>query len=238
MFLEKSQRNLVMYALQKRLLLCPPEKKQARSFETKKKKNEKCYKASLSEREKLISSGITSDFQHLLSSAGTRRVSEPKKGYFQSISDCLILMTHNKPQSQKNRSKLNCLWNRTLTWIDINIHVYVNERRRRQCWKLPFQLKMWKRTFYFLLLGSTKRGLCWYLRSDGPSSDLPARSCADDVRRRPLESSLSSIRRLHSEPRFDRPCRCHSDFNRGWWRSSVCAWEASRSPSPFGLRRK
>lgn len=140
MFLEKSQRNLVMYALQKRLLLCPPEKKAgSQLWNQEEKKNEKCYKASLSEREKLISSGITSDFQHLLSSAGTRRVSEPKKGYFQSISDCLILMTHNKPQSQKNRSKLNCLWNQTLTWIDINIHVYVNERRRRQCWKLPFQ---------------------------------------------------------------------------------------------------
>lgn len=82
-------------------------KKQARSFEIKKKKKAKSVTKQALASEKLISSGITSDFQHLLSQAGTHfaaRVSEAKKGYFQSISDCLILMTHNKPQSQKTEA--------------------------------------------------------------------------------------------------------------------------------------
>lgn len=96
-------------------------KKQARSFEIKKKKKAKSVTKQALASEKLISSGITSDFQHLLSQAGTHfaaRVSEAKKGYFQSISDCLILMTHNKPQSQKKpkqvelplKSNINMDW--------------------------------------------------------------------------------------------------------------------------------
>lgn len=90
-----------------------------------------------------------------------------KKDHFKPMSNCLILMTHNKPFIHRN--KLNS-WNQTLTWMILILFVYELKsrggaskqsqqvsRRKKERKKVHFEfVRMWvewkceKRTFYFL----------------------------------------------------------------------------------------